>query len=74
MRRTANFAELRLFFGESAHPALRSVVGMVVAAPLLSAAVRISADLAAGRKRAEAEARVSDRSEPRPLDPQPGRS
>jgi predicted PurR-regulated permease PerM len=36
--------------------ALFGVVGMVVAAPLVSAAVRISGDLAAGRRRAEAEA------------------
>jgi putative heme transporter len=35
--------------------ALFGVVGMVVAAPLVSAAVRISGDLAAGRRRAEAE-------------------
>jgi predicted PurR-regulated permease PerM len=54
--------------------ALLGIVGMVVAAPLLSAAVRISADLAAGRQRAEAEARVSDRAEPRPVAPQPGQS
>jgi putative heme transporter len=54
--------------------ALLGIVGMIVAAPLLSAAVRISADLAAGRERAEAEARVSDRAEPRPVAPQPGQS
>jgi putative heme transporter len=54
--------------------ALFGIVGMVVAAPLLSAAVRISADLAAGRERAEAEARVSDRAESRPVAPQPGQS
>jgi predicted PurR-regulated permease PerM len=35
--------------------ALFGVVGMVVAAPLVSAAVRISGDLAASRRRAEAE-------------------
>jgi putative heme transporter len=56
--------------------ALLGVVGMVVAAPLVSAAVRISADLAAARARAaeEAPAPVSDRAEPGPVAPQPGRS
>jgi putative heme transporter len=54
--------------------ALLGVVGMVVAAPLLSAAVRISADLAAGRERANVEAPVSDPVEPGPVAPQPGQS
>jgi predicted PurR-regulated permease PerM len=54
--------------------ALLGIVGMVVAAPLLSAAVRVSADLAAGRERANVEAPVSDRAEPGPVAPQPGRS
>jgi putative heme transporter len=54
--------------------ALLGVVGMIVAAPLLSAAVRISADLAARRQRADVEAPVSDRAESRPVAPQPGRS
>jgi predicted PurR-regulated permease PerM len=54
--------------------ALLGVVGMVVAAPLVSAAVRISADLAAARERAAEEAPVSDRAEPGPVLPQPGRS
>jgi putative heme transporter len=54
--------------------ALLGIVGMIVAAPLVSAAVRISADLAAGRERAKAEAPVSDPAEPRPVAPEPGRS
>jgi predicted PurR-regulated permease PerM len=54
--------------------ALLGIVGMVLAAPLLSAAVRISADLAASRERANADAPVSDRVEPPPGAPQPGRS
>jgi putative heme transporter len=54
--------------------ALLGVVGMIVAAPLLSAAVRISADLAARRQRADVEAPVSDRAESRPVAPQPGQS
>jgi putative heme transporter len=54
--------------------ALLGIVGMVVAAPLVSAAVRISADLAAGRERAKAEARVSDPVDPLPVAPQPGQS
>jgi putative heme transporter len=54
--------------------ALLGVVGMVVAAPLVSAAVRISADLAAARERANVEAAVSDRAEPGPVAPQPGQS
>jgi len=54
--------------------ALFGVVGMVVAAPLVSAAVRISADLAASRARAAEEVGVSDRAEPGPVAPQPGRS
>jgi predicted PurR-regulated permease PerM len=54
--------------------ALFGIVGMVVAAPLLSAAVRISADLAAGRERANVEAHVSDPAEPGPVAPQPGQS
>jgi predicted PurR-regulated permease PerM len=54
--------------------ALLGVVGMIVAAPLLSAAVRISADLAAARERADVEAAVSDRAEPGPVVPQPDQS
>jgi putative heme transporter len=54
--------------------ALFGVVGMVVAAPLVSAAVRISADLAAARERAHVEAAVSDRAEPGPVVPQPDQS
>jgi predicted PurR-regulated permease PerM len=54
--------------------ALLGIVGMVLAAPLLSAAVRISADLAASREHANADAPVSDRVEPPPGAPQPGRS
>ena len=55
--------------------ALFGIVGMVVAAPLLSAAVRISADLAAARARtAEEAAAVSARAEPGPVVPQPGQS
>ena len=55
--------------------ALFGIVGMVVAAPLLSAAVKISADLAASRARAAEEAAaVSDRAEPGPVVPQPGQS
>jgi predicted PurR-regulated permease PerM len=54
--------------------ALFGIVGMVVAAPLVSAAVRISADLAASRARAAEEAPVSDRPEPGPVAPQPGQS
>src|SRR3954453_307682 len=54
--------------------ALFGVVGMVVAAPLVSAAVRISADLAASRARAAETVGVSDRAEPGPVVPQPGRS
>jgi len=54
--------------------ALLGIVGMIIAAPLVSAAVRISADLAAGRQRANVEARVSDRAEPRPAAPPPARS
>jgi predicted PurR-regulated permease PerM len=54
--------------------ALFGIVGMVIAAPLVSAAVRISADLAASRARAAQEAPVSDRAEPVPVVPQPGQS
>jgi putative heme transporter len=54
--------------------ALFGVVGMVVAAPLVSAAVRISADLAASRARAAEGEGVSDRAEPGPVVPQPGQS
>jgi putative heme transporter len=54
--------------------ALLGIVGMVVAAPLVSAAVRISADLAAVRAREAEEAPVSDRAEPGPVVPQPGQS
>jgi predicted PurR-regulated permease PerM len=54
--------------------ALFGIVGMVVAAPLLSAAVRISADLAAARARAAEEAPVSVPAEPGPVVPQPGQS
>ena len=54
--------------------ALFGVVGMVVAAPLLSAAVRISADLAASRARAAEEASVSDRPEPGSEAQQPSQS
>ena len=54
--------------------ALFGIVGMVVAAPLLSAAVKISADLAASRARAAEEASVSDRPEPGPAAPQPSQS
>jgi predicted PurR-regulated permease PerM len=54
--------------------ALLGIVGMVVAAPLVSAAVKISADLAAGRARAAKEGAVIDRAEPGPVAPQPGRS
>jgi predicted PurR-regulated permease PerM len=55
--------------------ALFGIVGMVVAAPLVSAAVRISADLAASRARAAQEsAAVSAPAEPGPVVPQPGQS
>src|SRR6185436_19709241 len=55
--------------------ALFGIVGMVVAAPLLSAAVRISGDLAASRARAAEEAAaVSAQAEPGPVAPQPGAS
>jgi predicted PurR-regulated permease PerM len=54
--------------------ALFGIVGMVLAAPLVSAAVRISADLAASRARAAEEAAVSDRAEPGPVAPQPDQS
>ena len=57
--------------------ALFGIVGMVVAAPLVSAAVRISADLARSRERERehaAEGRVSDRAEPQAADPQAGQS
>ena len=54
--------------------ALLGIVGMVLAAPLVSAAVRISADLAASRARAAEEEPVSDRPEPGPAAPQPGQS
>jgi predicted PurR-regulated permease PerM len=40
--------------------ALLGMVGMVVAAPLVSAAVRISGDLAAGRERADGNAAAAD--------------
>ena len=55
--------------------ALFGIVGMVVAAPLVSAAVRISADLAAARAREPRRtAAVSDPAEPRAAAPQPGQS
>ena len=54
--------------------ALLGIVGMVVAAPLLSAAVRISADLAARRERANVEAPVSDPPDPGQVAPQQGQS
>jgi predicted PurR-regulated permease PerM len=54
--------------------ALFGIVGMVIAAPLVSAAVRISADLAASRERAAEEVAVKDRAEPGPAVPQPGQS
>ena len=47
---------------------------LVAAAALLSAAARISADLAAGRERAKVEAPVSDPAQPGPVAPQPGQS
>jgi predicted PurR-regulated permease PerM len=53
--------------------ALFGIVGMVIAAPLVSAAVRISADLAASRAR-DAEEAVSDRAEPGPVVPRPGQA
>jgi predicted PurR-regulated permease PerM len=55
--------------------ALFGIVGMVVAAPLVSAAVRISDDLAASRARAADEAvAVSPPAEAGPVAPQPGQS
>jgi putative heme transporter len=54
--------------------ALFGIVGMVVAAPLVSAAVKISADLAASRAHAAEEAAVSAPAEPGPVVPQPGQS
>jgi putative heme transporter len=48
--------------------ALFGMVGMIIAAPLTSAAVRISADLAASRQRAEAEAQ-SAAGDPAPAAP-----
>jgi predicted PurR-regulated permease PerM len=54
--------------------ALFGIVGMVIAAPLVSAAVKISADLAASRARAAEEAGVSAPAEPGPGAPQPSQS
>ena len=53
---------------------LLGIVGMVVAAPLVSAAVRISADLAAAHAREKADAAVSDPAGAPAAAPQPGQS